>query len=67
MKYLALLTLLALSGCRQWTADSRIAEGDWKVEIEVPPCNPAHMRLVVPSDIGGPAMIVCDAATVSTR
>ena len=68
MKYLALLAILGVSGCRHWTVDSQVAAGEWKVEVQTPPCDGAkNIQVMYPAESGGPMTIECDLMPVGER
>ena len=68
MKYLALLSILALSGCHHWTVDNQIAAGEWKIEVQTPPCDSyKNIQVIYPKESGAPITIECDLMPVAEK
>lgn len=67
MRYI-LLVLLGLSGCRQWHSDPQVAAGEWKIQVQTPPCDSVHnIQVIYPKESGAPITIECDQMTVAEK
>ena len=68
MKYLLLLAVLGISGCGHWTVDNRVAAGEWKIEVQTPPCDSEkNIQVIYPAESGAPMTIECDALPVAEK
>lgn len=48
--------------------EPRMAAGEWKVEMQTPPCDSVHnMQVIWPKESGYPLTIECDSMPVPTR
>ena len=65
--------LLVVSGCGSWHVDSQMAAGEWKIELQTPPCasdgnNPTHnLQVIWPAHSGEPMTVECDAMPVGEK
>lgn len=68
MRSLALLALLAISGGPKWHTDNRMAAGEWKIEVQTPPCDSAkNIQVIYPKESGYPITIECDSMPVAEK
>ena len=53
---------------KSFQMDSQVASGEWKVQVQVPPCdNVRNLQVVFPHDLGGPITIECNNMPVGTK
>lgn len=51
-----------------WHTDPQFAAGEWKIEVQTPPCDSVHnVQVIYPKESGAPITIECDAMPVPTR
>ena len=51
-----------------WHSDSQVAEGEWKIEMQTPPCDNVHnLQVIWPKESGYPMTIECDKMPVNQR
>lgn len=51
-----------------WTMDSQVAAGEWKIEIQTPPCDSyKNIQVIYPAFPGAPMSIECNLMTTGTR
>ena len=69
-----LCTITYAKGSRQaaapaaWHTDSRFAAGEWKIEVQTPPCAGAkNLQVIFPKSAGAPLTIECDVMPVPTK
>jgi hypothetical protein len=63
---LASMLLVLSTGCAKWRTDDRIAGGEWKVEVQTPPCDSVHnIQVIYPQESGYPITIECDSMPVA--
>jgi hypothetical protein len=68
MKYLLLLAVLGIGGCHHWVTNSQVAAGEWKIEIQTPPCDsPKNLQVIWPKESGGPLTLECDLMPVAEK
>jgi hypothetical protein len=48
-----------------WHADPQFAAGEWKIEIQTPPCE--NLQVIWPKESGAPLTVECDLMPVNTR
>lgn len=52
----------------QWHADNQVAVGEWKIEMQTPPCDDVHnLEVIWPKESGQPLSIECNALPVPER
>lgn len=53
---------IAFAGtARRWHTDPRMAAGEWKIEIQTPPCdNEKNLQVIWPKESGAPMTVECD-------
>ena len=57
----------ALAGCGGHK-DNQVAAGEWKIEVQTPPCDsPKNLQVIWPKQSGYPLTIECDSLTVAER
>ena len=63
------LAVLSLAGCKQhWAIDTQYAAGEWKIEVQTPPCDSyKNIRVIYPAQSGAPITIECDLMPVATK
>lgn len=60
--------LLSLTGCSRWVTDSQVAAGEWKIEIQTPPCDSVHnLQVIWPKESGTPLIVECDSMPVPEK
>jgi hypothetical protein len=66
---LAALSIFTLSGCKQhWVIDTQYAAGEWKIEVQTPPCDSVrNVQVIYPKESGYPITIECDVMPVATK
>jgi len=48
--------------------EPQFAAGEWKIEVQTPPCDSVHnVQVIYPKESGAPITIECDAMPVKTR
>lgn len=48
--------------------DTRIASGEWKIEVQTPPCESVkNLQVIWPKEPGAPVTIECDALPVPVK
>ena len=48
--------------------DPELAEGEWSIEAQTPPCSSAHnIQVIYPKESGAPIKIECDRMPVAER
>lgn len=48
--------------------DPQFAAGEWKIEVQTPPCDAVHnIQVIYPQESGAPIAIECDDMPVATR
>jgi len=68
MRYAALALLLGLAGCKHWTTDNQVAAGEWKIELQTPPCDNVHnLQVIWPKHSGEPMTVECDSMPVPEK
>jgi hypothetical protein len=51
-----------------WTTDSQVAAGEWKIEVQTPPCDdPKNLQVVWSPRSGEPTTIECGSMPVAER
>jgi hypothetical protein len=51
-----------------WHTDPQFAAGEWKIEVQTPPCDSVHnVQVIYPKESGAPITIECDSMPVPTR
>lgn len=51
-----------------WHKDSHYASGEWKVQMQTPPCDSVHnIQVIYPKESGAPITIECDSMPVPTK
>ena len=49
-------------------ADPQFAAGEWKIEVQTPPCDSVHnIQVIYPKDSGAPITIECNQMPVPTK
>jgi len=57
-----------LYGNRSTHTDPRIASGEWKIEVQTPPCESAkNLQVIWPKEPGAPVTIECNALPVPVK
>lgn len=52
----------------KWTTEPRMAEGEWRIELQTPPCDDVHnLQVIWPAHSGEPATIECDSMPVGEK
>lgn len=52
----------------RWNHDNQVAAGEWKIELQTPPCDSIHnLQVIWPAHSGEPATIECDLMPVGER
>ena len=65
---LAAILLVMLAGCAKWHTDNQIAAGEWKIEVQTPPCDSAYnVQVIYPKESGAPITIECDLMPVPAK
>ena len=65
---LVAILLVMLSGCAKWHTDNQVAVGEWKIEVQAPPCDSVrNIQVIYPKESGAPITIECDLMPVSTK
>jgi len=53
---------------KRWITDSQVAAGEWKIEVQTPPCDdPKNLQVVWSPRSGEPTTIECDSMPVAER
>lgn len=56
------------AGQHPWRTSSRIAAGEWRIEVQTPPCDGArNLEVIYPHHPGDPIAIECNDMPVPTR
>lgn len=55
------------SAQRQWTKDNQVAAGEWKIEVQVPPCEEYKNIQVIYPTHEGPITIECNLMPVKEK
>lgn len=69
----AILTSIALAayGARRsasWHVDPQVAVGEWKIEMQTPPCDSVHnLQVIWPKESGAPLTIECNEMPVAEK
>lgn len=51
-----------------WITDPEVAAGEWKIELQTPPCDSVHnMEVIWPKESGQPIAIECNQMPVAER
>lgn len=60
---------LTAAKSRNWkTEDPQVAQGEWKIQVQVPPCDGyRNLQVIWPKEPGAPITIECDAMPVKTK
>lgn len=49
-------------------ADPQYAAGEWKIQVQTPPCDSVHnVQVIWPKESGAPITIECDQMPVPTK
>lgn len=58
-----------LAGHSKWVVDSQVAAGEWKIEMQAPPCDDVthNVQVLFPKRSGEPITIECDAMPVGEK
>lgn len=73
MKQILALTLLcglplAAYAATHWHTDNRMAAGEWKIQVQTPPCDGAkNIQVIYPKESGAPISIECDLMPVAEK
>jgi hypothetical protein len=74
MKTLLIAALAFLAGLAvqslyaPWHTDPQFAAGEWKIEVQTPPCDSVHnVQVIYPKESGAPITIECDSMPVPTK
>lgn len=52
----------------KFTTDPQVAAGEWKVELQTPPCESyKNIQVIYPKESGAPITVECDLMPVATR
>jgi hypothetical protein len=52
----------------QWNTDAQVAAGEWKIEVQTPPCDSAkNIQVIYPVESGAPMTIECDSLPVAEK
>lgn len=58
----------AVAATPRWHIDNRMAAGEWKIEVQTPPCDGAkNMQVIYPKESGAPISIECDLMPVAEK
>ena len=57
---------------KPYTYEPQYAEGEWKIEVQTPPCDKLpngapNMEVIYPKESGAPITIECNAMPVGTK
>ena len=53
---------------KNYTYEPQYAAGEWKIEVQTPPCDSVHnVQVIYPKESGAPITIECDAMPVGTK
>ena len=53
---------------RPWHVDSQVAAGEWKIELQTPPCgNSENLQVIWPAKSGYPITVECDSMPVAEK
>lgn len=56
---------VVLTEHHQGVVDAQVAAGEWKVEIQTPPCDNVHnLQVIWPKESGSPMTVECDSMPV---
>lgn len=62
------LALMGMLGCKAFHADNQMAVGEWKIELQTPPCDSAHnLQVIWPKESGAPMSVECDSMPVPAK
>jgi len=69
MKTVLVIFVLALTGCGfHGHVDNQVAAGEWKIEVQTPPCdNPKNLQVIWAKESGAPLTIECDMMPVAEK
>lgn len=73
--FLGSIAALLLMGIFNWSNkfmdryshDPQLAAGEWKIEIQTPPCDTKNLRVIWPKQSGYPATIECSNMEVGEK
>lgn len=69
--YAAAVTTLVFASAearRTWHTDGQYAGGEWKIQVQTPPCDGAkNIQVLYPEQSGMPITIECDSMPVPTK
>lgn len=52
----------------KWITDRQVAAGEWKIEMQTPPCDSVHnLQVIWPQESGAPLTVECDQMPVGER
>lgn len=51
----------------RYSHDPQLAAGEWKIEIQTPPCDTKNLKIVWPKQSGYPATIECSNMEVGEK
>lgn len=64
---IALFVIVAIHS-DHYTYEPQYAQGEWKIEVQTPPCDNVHnVQVIYPKESGAPITIECDAMPVGTK
>lgn len=57
-----------LANAHSWHTDNRMAAGEWRIEVQTPPCDGAkNIQVIYPKESGAPITIECDLMPVPEK
>jgi hypothetical protein len=65
-KAILLVALVVVAGCKsKGHIDNQVAAGEWKIEVQTPPCDSAkNIQVIYPRESGSPITIECNLMPV---
>jgi hypothetical protein len=61
------MSAVAYAGTR-WHTDNQVAAGEWKIEVQTPPCDSyKNIQVIYPKESGAPITIECDLMPVAEK
>jgi hypothetical protein len=60
-------SMMAFAQSHKWVTDNQVAAGEWKIELQTPPCDHKNLQVIWPKESGAPMTVECDLMPVGER
>jgi len=61
-------TVVLIRGQWKWKTDNQVAAGEWKIQVQTPPCESfENIEVIYPKESGAPITIECNLMPTPTK